>query len=534
MRSTQQPASTDGSAPTDQESRRGAGASLLSTLLRAAVPVALITFLAYTLAYSYSEREPTEYEATSRVVLSASTNFSPISTSFSNSSPDRYVQNQVDIMTTIDVLNRAAAILADGVPGEDLLGEVDAVPAGTSDGILVTAEAGDPELAARRADAVAAAYAQFTTDQVNVLAEQAVAVSAGDEVLIQDIRARAATFGDGVTVIQPARIPSDPVSPTPQRDAYLAAAAAFLLSAGLALSLRGRRRPAGPEELAAEAGGPFLGEVPVRWFGSSAAPVQPGPGSYAMALQALRYRMDDEESPSVLLSAMSRETSAASALLGLAAADAAQGRSVVIVDATPDGHLLRRAGVPAPALSLTAAWAAGTDFGAALSTVPALAGPHGGRVRIGRDDAASAEVLRGVLTTLSDSADLVLVDAGPAVSEAAAFSLLSEVRGAVAVVHGKRGSKELREFRRRLALAGGECAGVLVTRRTWLPSLGGTAGRSVAPQQGSRPEPRERRDSGPAARADAPRDSGQPVADDGGAPGADPVPGSSVPAGRPS
>lgn len=493
MSTTQQTASADDGPRAEQDDRPGRGRSLLPALLGVSVPIALFTLAVGYVAYDYSDREERSYEAVAQVVLSASTNFSPINTSFSSNDPDRYVENQAEIMTTLNVMDRAAAALADGVTGADLRGDIATAPSGARDVIVITAEAADPSLAARRADAVANAYAQFTTDEVRILADQAAQASAGDPALVQDIRARAATFGDGVSVIQPAAVPSGPASPTPLRNAYLAAAAAFLLSTGLALGWLSRRRPTAPDRLAADAGGPLLGEVPVTWFGPAAAPTQPGPAAYAMALQALRYRLPEGGASSVLLTAVGRGTSAASAVLGLAAADAAHGRAVVIVDATSDGHLLRRAGVPSPAVPLTAAWAAGKDLDGALSAVPALSGQHGGSVRVARvegDDVTSSDVLRGSLTALLESADLVLVDAGPAASEATAFTLLGEVGAlgaVVAVVHGKRDAGHLREFRRRLGLAGRECAGVLVTHRSWVPSIGRP---SAGPAPADRPAPR--------------------------------------------
>ncbi len=456
-----------------QPQRRDRGSVLLGTLLRAGLPILLVTLLAGYAAYTYTARQPTVYQASAQVVLSASNRFSPLPNG-PTGAEDRYVQNQANIMTTLPVLDRAAAILADGIPGGELQGQITTAPAGANEVIWVTAQSGDPAQAAARADAVANAYAQFTEAEVQALAEQAVQVAAADPVLVRDIRARAAIFGDGVAVIQPATVPSDPVLPTPGRNAYLAAAAAFLLATGLALALRGWRRPLGPDRLAAEAGGPLLGEVPVRWFGSAAVPQQPGRGRYALALQALRYRLRGAGDQSVLLTSVGRDRNATSAVLGLAAAEAAQGRRVVLLDASDDGRLLRRAGVTPPSVPLTTLVAGGDSLGAALEPVAALSGPHGGSVRIARverSSVAAVGALRPSLNTLLASADLVLVDAGSAVHDATAYALLGEVGAVVAVVRAKYRGQELHELRRRLALAGRECDGVLLTHRTWLPSF---------------------------------------------------------------
>ncbi|MEX5719309.1 hypothetical protein [Geodermatophilus maliterrae] len=455
----------------DEDDRRSSGSGLLPFLLRAAVPVALITLIVGYVAYSRSAERPDSYSATAQVVLSSSTNFSPVDAG-GGSNPDRYVQNQAEIMTTVGVLDQAAVILNDGVPGSDLRGSISAEPVSASDVINVTAEAADPALAARRADAVANAYAQFTAVQVNALADQAAEASASNPDEVLQIRARAASFGDGVQVTQPASVPSDPSSPTPSRDAYLAAAVAFLLSAGLALSWRSRRRPSGSDNLAADAGGPLLGEVSVPWSGSGAA-VPPRLSEYAFALQALRYRLRDGDAPTFMLAEVGRGTGATSAVLGLAAAAAAQGRSVVVVDATSDGRLLRRVGASTPPVVLTDSVTRTGDLHQVLRRVPALDSPAGGSVHVAhvsRGAAAADDVLERSLAALLRSCDIVLVDAGPLGSSAAAFALLGPVGAVVAVVRGKRGGRELKEFRRRLALAGRECAGVLVTRHSWLPS----------------------------------------------------------------
>ncbi len=467
MSNSPQYAST-GDAPQDDDGRQP-GSSLLPFLLRAAVPVALITLLVGYVAYTRSAERPETFSANAQVVLSSSNNFSPLADGGNGSNPDRYAENQAEIMTTVGVLDQAAAILGDGVPGSDLRGDISTAPVSASDVIVVTAEAEDPELAARRADAVANAYAQFTGAQVTALADQAAAASASNPDEVLQIRARAATFGDGVQVIQPASIPGAPSSPTPGRDAYLAAAAAFLLSTGLALSWRSRRRPTGPDHLSASAGGPVLGEVSLS--GSGTVPSRPG--QYAMALQALRYRLHDGAAPTFLLTDVGRGAGTTSVVLGLAAAAAAQGRLVAVVDATSDSRLMRRLGVSTPPAVLSDLVTPTGDLDKVLRRVPELDAPSGGTVHaahLSRGAVTADDVLERSLASLMGSFDLVLIDGGALENSAAAFALVGPVGGVVAVVRRKRGGKELQEFRQRLALAGRECAGVIVTRRAWLPS----------------------------------------------------------------
>ncbi len=454
------------------------------------MPVLLVTAIAGYAAQEYSERQPAVYESTSRVVLSASTNFSPVDGAFSGGDANRYVQNQADIMTTVAVLDLAAGALADGSTGADLRDDISAAPSGASEVITITARADDGDLAARRAFAVANAYAAYTEGQVRVLADQAAQVVAADPAQVLSVRARATSFGDGVSVIQPAVAPTEPTSPTPRRNAYLAATAAFLLSVGLVLALRGTRRAGGRDRLVTDAGAPVLGTVPVRWAGGSPAPRQPGRPRYALALQALRYRMRDSGRRSALLTPLGRDTSAASAVLGLAAAEAAQGRRVVVVDASADGHLVDRAGVSAPALALhPGAPLSGGDLDAVLRPVPALAGSNGGAVLVARIDPGApmaTDTVRAALAELEATADLVLVDAGAAVHSASAFALVGEVGAVVAVVRGHRGrrdDRELAELRQKLALAGRSCDGVLVAERTWLPSSGGSDAPAAAAAQ---------------------------------------------------
>ena len=461
--------------PAPRRTRRAPLAARLSRLVRAALPVVLVAVLAGYVAYRSSEGQPVTYAATSQVVLSSSTNFTPVNTAFSNSSPDRYVENQAAIVTTNEVVDRAAAALADGVPGSELGPQISAEPSGNRDVLLVTARAGNPELAARRADAVANAYAQFSAEQVQALADQAAAASANDPLTVVDIRARAATFGDGVQVIQPSTVPQAPVSPTPSRDALLVATAVFLLAVALVLALRSLRATSSPAELAGDVGGPLLGEVPVRSPIGARAVRQPGPARYGVAVQGLRFRLRDSGDASVLVTAAGPGATGSSAVLGLAAADAAQGRQVVIVDATQSGTLIGRAGVQTPPLPLDVVVASGTELDSALVPLAPLAGPHGGSVRVARIQPGpgdTADVLRKSLTALLSVADLVLVDAGGAVQDARAFALLGEVGAVVAVVGAKDRSTAPDELRRCFELAGRDCDGVLVTHRRWFPPLG--------------------------------------------------------------
>jgi hypothetical protein len=137
--------------------------------------------------------------------------------------------------------------------------------------------------------------------------------------------------------------------------------------------------------------------------------------------------------------------------------------------------------------------------------------PGGGSVHVAhvRGEAVIADdVLESSLAALLGSFDIVLVDGGRLERSAAAFALVGPVGAVAAVVPGKRGGKQLQELRQRLALAGRECAGVIATRRDWVPRSERsvpppTAGRSQAP-----PPPPER--------------------------GSSPATGSTVTAGRPS
>jgi hypothetical protein len=108
----------------------------------------------------------------------------------------------------------------------------------------------------------------------------------------------------------------------------------------------------------------------------------------------------------------------------------------------------------------------------------------GGGIRVTRIDrsaASTSDALRTSLAAVLGSADLVLVDAGAAVEDAAAFAFLSEVGAVVTVVRSKDRSGAPGELRHRLELAGRDADGVLVTHRSWLPAMGGSSSSGDQP-----------------------------------------------------
>jgi Mrp family chromosome partitioning ATPase len=78
------------------------------------------------------------------------------------------------------------------------------------------------------------------------------------------------------------------------------------------------------------------------------------------------------------------------------------------------------------------------------------------------------DVVRHNLRLLTEAYDLVLITAGPVVSDPVAFALLEEVTGVVLVVDAAGSAKsagELPDFARRLELAGRACDGVVAVAR---------------------------------------------------------------------
>ncbi|CCG01383.1 hypothetical protein [Blastococcus saxobsidens] len=414
--------------------------------------------------YVFSEGQPREYTAVSRVVLSADDVFEPLGgRSFVDSS--RFLSNQRLIMTTQPLLRAALERLDGDLSVSELAESVDVSALSDADVLLVAATAPTPESAVDRADAVVTAYLESATERVAGRAAAALAATA-DPAVADQIRTEAAVYGDGVAVVERAVLPEDPSSPRPLRAAVILAVIAALAATALALL---RRPPAGDVTPIAEAAGsPVLGVVPVPGAGRVGGMV-PDAEDHALTLVALDYAVHGAEGP-VVLTGVTEDSGTAAAVEGLALAAAARGRNVIVLDADPGARaLVERLVSQAPPRSVEQLAQASVDTGEGVVAVR-TDGDLPGRIGLAmlgdsRDTGfETGGAVDRALLRLTEVADLVLVHTAPVRSSPSSLALVGRAAAVVAVTGLGEDPDLLATARYRIEAAGKELTGVVVTK----------------------------------------------------------------------
>ncbi|MGY1749217.1 Wzz/FepE/Etk N-terminal domain-containing protein [Modestobacter sp. SYSU DS0511] len=472
----------------------GHGSVVASALWRGRWLIGGAAVVAGVLGAQLSALQDETYTAESRMVLSATANFNPLGGNQA-SNAGRYLANQMAILDSEPVLELVAEQLGGDADPAELAEAVNVATLADSDIVVISATAPDPEQAAARADAVAAAYQQYVTQRVQEIADAAAAAVAADPAAVADVRTQAAVYGDGVAVAEPAAVPTAPTAPNPIRDGALLAVLAALVAAGVAILRRGRG-PVSGVQLADEAEAPLLGEVDLAL--SRSGRLEPDAEAFGMPLVALDYATDGRTG-SVLVTELDERELGAGVALGLAAS-AALTRRVLVVDADGAGHrLTRMTGVPRPPRPLDDL-VGGVPVEEVTTRWPATAGDQVVDIaRLGTSalrNHGGVTVLHRCLEQVAGDYDLVLFTAGPIFSDPVAFALLREVASVVLVVDrrgGKRLAPTLASFRYRLQLADRSCDGVIVARQH--RSRG--AGASAAPAEPA--PPARRTDAAPEA-----------------------------------
>jgi capsular polysaccharide biosynthesis protein len=436
----------------------------LVSLWRAKWAILAVIALVFVVGYQYSKDQSATYEAKSRIVLSAAQPFDPLGT-YSFSDPTRYVADQVAIIDTQAVLAPAAQQLSVATPPDvidpvELARAIEAEPAAVNSVITVTATAPSPEQAVARVNTVAAAYEAYLANQISVTTEGAVAATAANPDVVQDIRGKAAAFGDGVAVVENAAPGSTTSSLNPLRNALLITAVAALLAIGLALLWR-TPPPDGSAVLKA-AGARLLGRVPGWRLGGLQEK------DYAHTWVALDYARRGLPGP-VLLTGAGRRSGTAAVAQGVASSAAASGHRVLLVDADPERReLLGRLGAR-PTRSLEDVDRPGVTEEEVLVPVgPQTAG--GGQVflaKVGVDGSAAVDAAAAgdALGRLARSHGTVLLQSAPVTASPVAFALVDHVSAVVAVARGADRPRALTALRDRLDVARRPLVGVILTGR---------------------------------------------------------------------
>ena len=239
--------------------------------------IVAILVVVTTATYAYYQRQAPSYEATTQVFLGSEGD--PLANGVTSGS-DRNIENQAQLFSSAEVLARVArTVNYNGAP-RDLLERATITPTKGSDVIVVKARAGEPQAAARLANAFADAFIGVGSAKQQAQLEKTIR---GLRSQLDDIPNRPDNENDRLSIssrlrqLQLARrtasapatqvgrasAPDSPVAPKPARNAIFAFALALIASVGLAFGLeRFDRRVRRVEDAEALYELPILAVVP--------------------------------------------------------------------------------------------------------------------------------------------------------------------------------------------------------------------------------------------------------------------------------
>jgi capsular exopolysaccharide synthesis family protein len=434
-------------------------------------------------AYVITNRQAKVYEA-STLLRVAPQNIS-ISNQISFSSSG--ASETATIIKTTGVARLAARTLGEppSSAGALLAGVSTSVQGEGSDAgfLRITARSGDPQQAAKIANAFAAAINQTRTNDAIGQVDSSIAslekqFSAADSATrsviaqqLQQLRTSRAQLNNTTQVIEPATPPGAAISPHPGRNAKVGFILALLIAAGLvplfdALDRRLRQ----PEELEGMADAPLLGSIPEDAFPGRDASGGPFVHEAFQTLRAgLTYFNIDRTVDAVMIASPTRGDGKTTVAANLARALAEDGKNVIAVDCDlRRPQLARRLGVGDKVnFGLDSVLIDRRELYEALVEVEI----QGGRLRVlpgGSPPNPSvllgSERMRALIRQLREFADIVIFDTPPMLAVSDAIPLQEQVAGTVLVARldqtGRDGIRKAISF---ISTAGGRLLGFVAT-----------------------------------------------------------------------
>ena len=446
--------------------------SALAVLWRARWLIALGFVVGALAGYVVSQQQPVRYTAQSRLVLGSSSNFSPLGDS-GYIEPSRYVANQISILTSSPVLERAIRLLDPGTSAEDLrvaleeLEEsVDATAAGDSDVITIRSTAPTAALAKQRADALATAYRNFVGQQVESQTQRAIA-STDDPTRIATIQAQAALYGDGVAVFEPAQRPVRPSAPSPRRNALVLGAGGALLAAAWALMRRSQTRVQTSWQASANTlGVPVVGAVAAEVLTEPLSIVRDdgqtanARSAFETMLVGLSY-VGGGGADTVMLTGKMPSGRVSSAARALAVAASNQGRRVLLLDVeTGEGRETVQGGLlgPLPSATLSPVVVESVDGQVVRRRLHDVRSEDGEALRVLH---LTGKQGRRALERLRDGADLVVLGAPSVTTSALGFALAGIVDAVLLLVDDETTGEDVTLAEERVHHVGGRLVGLI-------------------------------------------------------------------------
>jgi len=421
--------------------------------------VILTVVASVAIATALSLRSPKQYAASAELLLRdpgfAQALFGNNLFSTGQQEPQRTTQTAIDVITSLNVGAQAASRLKNNEPVSSLVESITVTPNTNADIATIKAIRSTPRGAAAVANAFAEGYIIYrrqtdraTVAQAEELVNQSLATASPAEQakLAESLRQpgvlRSLQTGDA-EVIARAQPNGTPVSPKPKRSALLGLVVGLLLGCGLALlvDFLDRRLKTLEDFERACPDYPLMAGVPHAPEHAKAPKQLAGPigESYRMLRESLRFLDPSGLARCFLVTSADEGEGKTTVAINLASSLAAVGRKVILVEADMRRPTAaQRLGISRGARGLSDLLVSSEEVDEFLVRVdgePGLAVLPGGTIPPNSADLLSAGRMGELLSLLSESADVVIVDSPPLlpVADTRVLLRLSELDGVIMV-----------------------------------------------------------------------------------------------------
>jgi tyrosine-protein kinase len=391
--------------------------------------------------------------------------------------PVREAETNVKLVSLRPVAQRTAAAVGRGLTADDVAAKVHASLEGQSDLVSVRATDPSPEFAATLANTFADQYIlfrrgadrakvreaqQLVQRELNALSPRRRNSPEGRSLAerAQQLQILSSLQTGNAELVEHAEPPRSPSSPKTIRNVVLGGFLGVLLGVGLAFLLeRLDRRVRDPKEVEATFRRPIVGTIPESRILAKAEFLQAGPlppgeeEAFRMLRANLRYFNVDRQIQSVLVTSAAPADGKSTVAWNLAAAAAASGAKVLLLEADLRHPTLARSSAlvkPEPGLSTVLSGYATLDE--AVQTVPLhqRSSPYertiyvlpAGPLPPNPADLLESERMREVIRQAESSCDLVVIDTPPTSIVSDAIPLVKEVSGVIVVVRLGQSTRE--------------------------------------------------------------------------------------------
>lgn len=520
--------------------------TLVGVARRRAVVVILCAVVVPASALGWSLGQDKEYKATSQLLfrdpgfdqkLFGTAVLQP------SQDPQRQAATNTLLVSNKRVAERTARAAGLGLTGKGIAARLEVSAEGQADVISVSMTDGNPRRAAQLANTYAREFIQVRRDadrakirETQALIAQQLARPFSSQAGTADARSLrrqaaqlkvlASLQTGNAELVQSAEPPGSPSSPRTARNVVLGGFVGLLMGLGLALLLeRFDRRLRDSEEIEATLGRPILGTVPESRELDQVRPSVAGVPAYIegesfnMIRANLRYFNVGRPVKSILITSPAPGDGKSTVAWNLAAAAAAAGDRVLLVEADLRHPSMLATDGLEPNLGLGALLAGNNDISDVLTRLPVVA-VRGGDERMRHMDVITAglvpppnptdlleaEAMQRLITLGEERYDLVIIDTPPTAVVADAIPLIKKVSGVLVVARlGNSTRTGMQQLRRQLENLDAPALGGVV-------NCGTPAIAEYGYGYGSRPLPTEAPNSkpsgGPAGRDSEPAQAG--------------------------